>query len=193
MRFARAPNVVVAVGIVPGTPAFNKPFMLVRAVVDNQVDDQAHVTPFDAREHGVEVGHSAELGHDLAIVADVVAVVGVGRIEVRTEPDHGDAQSLQEVELAGDARQVPDAVAVRVLERARIDLIDHSLFPPHASITVDWVRFRRVRCILRRSARREGKNDKYETVDCPMHALLLNPAENWSESQSYYSGTQREP
>ncbi len=59
--------------------------MLVAGMVGDQIDDEAHVALLDAGEHGVKVSHGTELLHHLPVVADVVAVVGVGRIEVRAE------------------------------------------------------------------------------------------------------------
>ena len=54
--------------------------MFIGGVVDHQVHHQANATGFHARQHGVKVGHGAELFHDAAIVAYVVAVVVIGRI-----------------------------------------------------------------------------------------------------------------
>ena len=54
--------------------------MFIGGVVDHQVHHQANATRFHARQHGVKVGHGAELFHDAAIVAYVVAVVVIGRI-----------------------------------------------------------------------------------------------------------------
>ena len=87
--------------------------------------------------HAVEVGHGAELGHDFAVVADVIAVVRIGRVEVGAEPDDVDAEVLEVIEAAGDAVEVADAVAVRVLEGARVDLVDDCFFPPALRVTVD--------------------------------------------------------
>ena len=50
-------------------------------------------------KHAVEVGHGAELPHHLAIVANVVTIVGVRRIIVRRKPDHIDAELLQVIQM----------------------------------------------------------------------------------------------
>ena len=50
----------------------------------------------DARKKLVEIGHVAELGHDLPIVTNVVAVVGIERVEVWAQPDDVDAELLRE-------------------------------------------------------------------------------------------------
>ena len=126
----RPPHVVVAVRIVPGRARGDEPRMLVRTVIGHQIEHEPQPARLHLREHGVEVGHRAEVGHDRAIVGDVVAVVCVGRLEDRTHPDHVDAELLQVVELARDAAEVADAVTVAVLEAARINLVDDGVLPP---------------------------------------------------------------
>src|SRR5262249_29142581 len=46
------------------------------------------------------------------------------------EPDRVDPEPGEVVEFRDHARDVSDAVAVRVRERARIDLVEHALPPP---------------------------------------------------------------
>ena len=41
-----------------------------------------------------------------------------------------DAELDEVIQALADARQVADAVAVAVLERARIDLVDYAALPP---------------------------------------------------------------
>ena len=69
-------------------------------------------------------GHRAELGHDGVIVADVVAVIVVGRRVDRGQPDHIDAQIFQVIEFFNNPAQVANAVAVAVVKTAGIDPID---------------------------------------------------------------------
>ena len=115
--------------------------MLVGCVVGDEVDDEAHVPLLDAGEHGVEVSHRTEVAHDGAIVADVVAVVGVGGGEVWREPNDVDAKLLKVIEVLGDAFQVANSIAVGVLERARIDLVDDGFFPPFGLVAIDELGF----------------------------------------------------
>jgi len=53
------------------------------------------------------------LGHDGAVIADVVAVVVVGRLVDRVQPDDVYAQALDVVQPGGDAAEVADAIARR--------------------------------------------------------------------------------
>ena len=81
----------------------------------------------------VEIAERAEQGIDAAIVGDVVAEVGHRRGIDRRNPDRVDAEALQITEPAPDAAEIADAIAVRVLERARIDLVDDAALPPRRS------------------------------------------------------------
>ena len=125
-----APEIVVAVGTVLRGSGFDKPFMLVRAVVDHQVHHDPEAQRVGLFQHLVKVRHGAELGHDVLIVADIVAVVVVGGFVDRGEPDRVRPQLADVFEAAGDAPEIADAVAVGVLKAARIDLIDHAALPP---------------------------------------------------------------
>jgi len=131
---------VVAVRIVFRLAALDEPSMLVAGVVDDQVEHQFHTALLDAFEQFVEVGHGAELGHNFAVIANVVSVVGIGRVVMRTQPDHVDPEALDVVELGDDAFEVAYAVAVGVFERAWVDLVDDGLFPSLWLVTVDGCR-----------------------------------------------------
>ena len=63
-------------------------------------------------QHLVEVRHGAELCHDVLIIADIVAVVVVGGLVDRGEPDRIRPQLADVFKAAGDALQIADAVAV---------------------------------------------------------------------------------
>ena len=69
-------------------------------------------------------------GLTVGVVGDVVAAVAHGRGVKRQQPDGGDAEVAEVVELADEAREVPDAVGVRVGEGADRDLVDHRLAVP---------------------------------------------------------------
>ena len=77
----------------------------------------------------VEVGEGAVLWVDGFVVRDVVAEVDLWRGIMRGDPDGVDAEGLEVVEALRDAVEVADAVAVAVLEAARVDLVDDSVLP----------------------------------------------------------------
>ncbi len=108
----------------------DEPGMLVRGVVDHQVHDQLDAAPVHFFQHFLPIGQAAEFGHDVLVVADIVAVVVVGRSVNRRQPDHVDAQLFEVIQFVDDAAQVADAVAVAVEEAARVDLVNDAFFPP---------------------------------------------------------------
>src|SRR3954451_935488 len=75
-------------------------------------------------EQPVEGRQVTEERIDVAVVADVIAVVAHGRGEDRTQPDGVHAQVPDVVESLVHARQITDAVAAAVSEGPRIDLVD---------------------------------------------------------------------
>jgi hypothetical protein len=99
-------------------------------VVGHQVDDHLQAARVHVGQQRVEVAQRAEARIDVAVVGDVVAEVGHRRRIERAQPDRIDAEPHQVVEPPADAGQVADAVAVAVLERAGIDLVDHTVPPP---------------------------------------------------------------
>ena len=136
------PDVEVALGIGARGPCREEPRMLVRGVTRDQVDDDPDVAAVGFRQEVIELGQISESRIDVAVVRDVVPEVGHRRAIERREPDRVDAERprcavVQVIQTRRDAREVADAVAVRVLERARIDLIEDAFSPPltaHAPI-----------------------------------------------------------
>ncbi len=104
--------------------------VLGRAMVGDQVDDDPQSQPVGRRHQGVEVIERAEQRVDIAVVADVVAVVRLRRALERRQPDGVGAEPRDVLEPAGCAAQVPHSVAVGVDERSRVDLVDHRRAPP---------------------------------------------------------------
>src|SRR5262249_55919007 len=75
---------------------------------------------------------------DIAVVADVVSEIRHRRGIDRRYPDRIDAEPREVVEAFAYSLQIADAVAIRILKGAGIDLIDDPVFPPdkigHASV-----------------------------------------------------------
>jgi hypothetical protein len=67
---------------------------------------------------------------DGEVVADVVAVVALGRRERWQQPDRADAQVLDVVELLDQPAEVADAVGVAVVEGLDGDLIEDRVLVP---------------------------------------------------------------
>ena len=117
-----APEVVVA--------RLGEPRVLVGGVVGHEVEQHAQPAVVRGRHQRVEVGERAEARVDRRVVGDVVAEVLHRRVVDRRQPDGVDAEPHEVVEPLRDPPQVADAVAVRVRERARIDVVDDAPLPP---------------------------------------------------------------
>ena len=104
--------------------------MLVGRVVGDDVD--RHLDPALVRvgDELVEVGERAEERVDVRVVGDVVAVVDLRRGVEGRQPERVDAELLQVGQPGADALQVADAVPVRVLEAADVDLVEGGAPPP---------------------------------------------------------------
>ena len=89
-----------------------------RHVVEHAVEDDLHAARARPVDEVLEVLHRPEVRIDRAVVGGVVAVVRLRR-EDRVEVDRRDAEALQVVELARDAREVAAHVvaAARALDR----------------------------------------------------------------------------
>ncbi len=101
-------------------------------MVDHQVDDQLHAPLVDALKHAVKVLHGAEFRVDPPVIGNIVPVVIVGRGIEGGDPDHVHAQVFQIVQPFRDAVQIADAVPVRILKGAGINLIHDRFLPPSA-------------------------------------------------------------
>ena len=132
LRRAVVPAVPVALGRVARRAALDEPRVLVGGVVGDPVQEHAEVARVRLGEQRVEGREVAEERIDVAVVGHVVAEVGHRRAVDRRQPDRVDAEPLQVLEARAEAVEVADAVARRVGERARVDLVDDGLLPPHA-------------------------------------------------------------
>jgi hypothetical protein len=104
--------------------------MLVRAVVRHEVDDDLQPELVRLLDEPVHVREGAEQWIDVGVVGDVVAEIGHRRAKEGRDPHRVDAEPGQVVQPLQNAREIADPVAVRVHERARVDLVDDPLLPP---------------------------------------------------------------
>jgi len=107
--------------------------MPVAAVIGHDVEHDLDVALARLGDQPVDRTQVAKDRLHGAVVGDVVADIGIRRNGDRVQPDGIDAQPLQVVEAIDDALQVTDAIAVGVLERSRIGLIDDAFPPPFPS------------------------------------------------------------
>ena len=116
VRLGIGPVEPVGLVVVARLPAFDKPAMLLRAMGRHDVDHQLHAEIMDPLDHGVEIVQRPVFRIDRAIVGHVIAEILLRRGEERADPDRIDAEIGDIGQPRGDARQIADAIAVRILE-----------------------------------------------------------------------------
>jgi hypothetical protein len=131
------PRVEVAVRA-PGRrhPGPLEPRVLVGGVGEHELGDDLDPPRVRTAQHRAEVAQGAVGLVHLAVVGDVVAVVAQRRGVERQQPQRGDAELLEVVELAEQAAEVPDAVAVAVGEGAHVHLVDDGVLVPERGLGV---------------------------------------------------------
>src|SRR5215831_7106970 len=67
---------------------------------------------------------------DAAVVGDVVSVISQRRGKERQEPQAGDPELLEVIELLDQPREVTDAVAVRIEESLHVRFVDDRVLVP---------------------------------------------------------------
>ena len=103
--------------------------MPIGGVIGDQVEDYPDATAASLANQSFEGAKIAQLGMDIAVVADIVAPVIERRGIDRGEPNRIDTQRsigaiIQVVQVRGDAVEVADAVTVRIGKAAHVDLIE---------------------------------------------------------------------
>ena len=107
-----------------------KPGVLIRRVVQHQLDDHAQPARVRLREELLEVLQRAVARMDARVVRDVVPVVAERRRIHRLQPQAVHAERREVIELRGQAREITDAVAVAVGERLDVELIEDRVLVP---------------------------------------------------------------
>ena len=165
---ARAPVVIVAVGVIPALAAFLEPLVLIRGVVYDKIHENAHAALVRSVEDLLEHLEVAEVGVNIFVVGYVIAVVGVRGGIQRREPYAVNIQRGNVVKLRQNAPQVAYAVAVAVAEAAAPYLIHrHFLIPaflfhfvsPNQNIFEIILSHDICRCNRIIFSRRSGEND----------------------------------
>jgi hypothetical protein len=130
VRLGIVPDVPVGIGVVAALAALLEPGMPVAGMRPDLVDDHLQAERVRPRDERVEIRERAEDRVDVAIVGNVIAEVGHRRPEEGRQPDRLDAQAGDMIEMRRDAREIPDSIAIRVGEAARIDLVNGRTAPP---------------------------------------------------------------
>jgi hypothetical protein len=107
-----------------------EPWVVLRRVVHDEVGDHPDAAAAGGPHEVDEITQAPEPWIDAVVVADVVAVVAVGRRVERLEPDARDADAREVVDLLGRPGEVADAVAVEVAEGVNVEAVDDRVLPP---------------------------------------------------------------
>ena len=103
---------------------------------------------------------------DIGVIGDIISIVLPRRRRKRQQPDRGHAEVLQIIELLRQAAEIAHAVAVAVVKRSHVQLVDDRVFVPERVVFEREVFFAirqvalqesiqtAVRCALRRSTRK---------------------------------------
>ena len=127
-----SPDIPVSSRVRPVAPALVKPLMVGRGMRPHLVDDDLQVLPMRRLQQRPEIVERPEHRIDIAIIRNVIAKVPHRAAEERRQPHAIDAQRLHMVELRRDPLEVTNAIAVRIHERPRINLVEHGPTPPVA-------------------------------------------------------------
>src|SRR3954471_13285192 len=126
-----APDIPIAgIGRRPAPACTLKPGMLIRGVVDDQLGDHPQLSPLGLLHEAAKVLHRAEIGIDVTVVRNVITVVAPRRWIEWQQPQGGDPEILEIVQLAGEAGEISDTVAVAVGKRLDVKLINDGVFEP---------------------------------------------------------------
>ncbi len=107
-----------------------EPGVLIGRVVDHELDQYVDASSVCRLDEGLEVRERAVARMDVPIVRDVVPVVFERRGKERQQPETGNAQVLQIVQLARQPVEITDSVIVAVEERSDVRLVDDGVFEP---------------------------------------------------------------
>ena len=107
-----------------------EPLVLIAGVVDDKLGDDLQTTPVRFGDEALEVLHRAVGRIDRLVLGDVIAVVPERRRVEGQQPDGRRAQLLNVIQPAHQTGEVADAVAIGVLERLDVKLVDDRVLVP---------------------------------------------------------------
>src|SRR5208282_2313641 len=115
----------------------DEPWIVNRGVGDDVIEQDLEAAFVRLGKQSAGVVVAAVTRRDLVVIADVVTGVVERRIEKRVDPDGVHAEAFDVIQLLDEARQVADAVAVGIVKRLRINLINDGVIYPGGTIGND--------------------------------------------------------
>ena len=130
-----APHVIVALGAAGrGAAGALEPRVLVGAVVDDQLGDDADVAGMRLFDEVAEIVERAISRIDRLVVRDVVAVVAQRRLIERQQPDRVGAEVFYVIEPLRQPAKVADPIIVGVVKSADMQLVDDRVLVPELTL-----------------------------------------------------------
>src|SRR5579864_528613 len=110
-----------------------KPRVLIRGVIDDELDDDAHMAPMRLAHELTEIAQGSVGLMDIAVVGNIIAIVAQRRGKERQQPNGGDAEILDVVEFLDQTRNVADAIAIGVVKSLEMQLVNDCILVP-----IEW-------------------------------------------------------
>src|SRR6266540_662214 len=129
-RLPLRPDVPVTVLRIGILERLLEPWMLVRCVIDHEVDEHTYAALLRAVGEFDKIADCAVARIDAVIIGHVVAVIAMGRDLERHQPDGRDAETMQIIETAHQTLEVADAVAVGIHVGSNRQAIDYRVLVP---------------------------------------------------------------
>src|SRR6266513_5585905 len=99
-------------------------------VINDQLRDDAQPALMRGVEERAKIVECSVVRINIVIIGDVVAVIAQRRWIKGQEPDGGDAELLEIIELLDQSTEVADAVAIAVMEGLDVQLVNDRVFVP---------------------------------------------------------------
>src|ERR1035441_2520510 len=125
-----APQIPAPFWILAKRSTFNEPGMMVRGVIRHEIEDHSKTAEMNLCQQAVEILHRSKDRIDAAIIQHIVAKIGHGRRVDRRDPDGVNPKPHKVIKPLKNPFQIANPIAVAVLKRARINLIDNAVLPP---------------------------------------------------------------
>ena len=94
------------------------------SVVHHKVHDDFHAVCMQFFRQFFPVVQRAEFVHDIPVIGNIVAVIVIRTFIARANPHGIHAQFFQIGDFLPDSVQIADAVAVRIVKAARVNLVN---------------------------------------------------------------------
>ncbi len=151
-----APYIELALGRAGGCAARRlEPRVPVRRVIDDELRDDLQPSRVSLVEEPANVLERAVLRMHALVMRDVIAVVAQRRFVEGQQPQAGDAEAFEVIELLHQAREITNAIAVRVEEGLDVQLVDDRVLVPERIADAGGL-MHAIRCAGARACRRES-------------------------------------